>query len=187
MQIHGRIYVVPRPSGFVHQHLAPSVGIDTKNYVGSLLFFHLRRGFAKYAKTQKQKRSKSHTLLSPSLSQFFVSLRFFKSCNSEFEPNMESHQLPFLKLLLACLICSSTFLFLTTFDQLATTAKLHAEEVRVAGGPYHKNREIQSLLVDNQRLAAAHVALKQQQPQQHDTWTYALYVDQRLGRHLDSV
>ncbi|KAM1213989.1 hypothetical protein ACFX2I_005361 [Malus domestica] len=33
MQIHGRIYVVPRPSGFVHQHLAPSVGIDTKSYV----------------------------------------------------------------------------------------------------------------------------------------------------------
>ncbi|KAM2938381.1 hypothetical protein FF1_038175 [Malus domestica] len=50
MQIHGRIYVVPRPSGFVHQHLAPSVGIDTKNYVGSLSFFHLttvRRGSAK--------------------------------------------------------------------------------------------------------------------------------------------
>ncbi|RXI05465.1 hypothetical protein DVH24_006722 [Malus domestica] len=41
IEIHGRIYVVPRPSGFVHQHLAPSVGNDTKNYVGSLSFFHL--------------------------------------------------------------------------------------------------------------------------------------------------
>ncbi|RXH75272.1 hypothetical protein DVH24_029993 [Malus domestica] len=29
------------PSGFVHQHLVPSVGIDTKSYVGSLSFFHL--------------------------------------------------------------------------------------------------------------------------------------------------
>ncbi|RXH87699.1 hypothetical protein DVH24_034599 [Malus domestica] len=29
------------PSDFVHQHLAPSVGIDTKSYVGSLSFFHL--------------------------------------------------------------------------------------------------------------------------------------------------
>ncbi|RXI00827.1 hypothetical protein DVH24_001061, partial [Malus domestica] len=38
--IHGRIYVVPRPSSFVHQHLAPSVGNDTKSYVGSLSFFH---------------------------------------------------------------------------------------------------------------------------------------------------
>ncbi|RXH96558.1 hypothetical protein DVH24_009062 [Malus domestica] len=30
------------PSGFVHQHLAPSVGIDTKTHVGSLSIFHLR-------------------------------------------------------------------------------------------------------------------------------------------------
>ncbi|RXH82203.1 hypothetical protein DVH24_036544 [Malus domestica] len=29
------------PSGFVHQHLAPSVEIDTKSYVGSLSFFHI--------------------------------------------------------------------------------------------------------------------------------------------------
>ncbi|CAN6575747.1 unnamed protein product [Malus baccata var. baccata] len=28
-------------SGFVHQHLAPSVGIDTKSYIGSLSFFHI--------------------------------------------------------------------------------------------------------------------------------------------------
>ncbi|KAM1105564.1 hypothetical protein FF1_002535 [Malus domestica] len=28
-------------SGFMHQHLAPSVGNDTKNHVGSLSFFHL--------------------------------------------------------------------------------------------------------------------------------------------------
>ncbi|RXH79793.1 hypothetical protein DVH24_040940 [Malus domestica] len=39
--IHNQIYVVPRPPDFVHQHLAPSVGIDTKSYVGSLSFFHL--------------------------------------------------------------------------------------------------------------------------------------------------
>ncbi|RXH70267.1 hypothetical protein DVH24_007523 [Malus domestica] len=32
--------------GFVHQHLAPSVGIDTKSYIGSFSFFHLRRGSA---------------------------------------------------------------------------------------------------------------------------------------------
>ncbi|KAM1803609.1 hypothetical protein ACFX12_029576 [Malus domestica] len=32
LKIHSRIYVVPRPSGFV-QHLAPSVGNDTKNHV----------------------------------------------------------------------------------------------------------------------------------------------------------
>ncbi|KAM1233764.1 hypothetical protein ACFX2J_003437 [Malus domestica] len=38
--IHGRIYVIPRPSGFVHQHLAPFVGNDTKSYVGSLSYFH---------------------------------------------------------------------------------------------------------------------------------------------------
>ncbi|RXH97223.1 hypothetical protein DVH24_035891 [Malus domestica] len=37
--IHGRIYVFQDPSGFVHQHLALSVGIDTKSYVGSLSFF----------------------------------------------------------------------------------------------------------------------------------------------------
>ncbi|RXH92036.1 hypothetical protein DVH24_021059 [Malus domestica] len=28
-----------KTSGFVHQHLAPSVGIDTKSCVGSLSFF----------------------------------------------------------------------------------------------------------------------------------------------------
>ncbi|KAM1277069.1 hypothetical protein ACFX13_030215 [Malus domestica] len=32
LKIHGQIYVVPRPSDFV-QHLAPSVGNDTKNHV----------------------------------------------------------------------------------------------------------------------------------------------------------
>ncbi|KAM1461831.1 hypothetical protein ACFXTO_046961 [Malus domestica] len=44
---------------------------------------------------------------------------------------MESHQLSFPKLLLACLICSSTFLFFATFGQSATTAKLHTHEVNV--------------------------------------------------------
>ncbi|RXH90360.1 hypothetical protein DVH24_032717 [Malus domestica] len=44
---------------------------------------------------------------------------------------MESHQLSFPKLLLACLICSSTFLFFATFGQSATTAKLHTQEVNV--------------------------------------------------------
>ncbi|RXH76607.1 hypothetical protein DVH24_019495, partial [Malus domestica] len=32
-----------KASGFVHQHSASSVGTDTKSYVGSLSFFHLRR------------------------------------------------------------------------------------------------------------------------------------------------
>ncbi|KAM1709416.1 hypothetical protein TB1_002300 [Malus domestica] len=58
MQIHGRIYVVPRPSGFVHQHLAPSVGNDTKNHVGSLSNFHLHRESAKSARTQNVTPSK---------------------------------------------------------------------------------------------------------------------------------
>ncbi|KAM0980764.1 hypothetical protein COP2_014301 [Malus domestica] len=41
IQIHGQIYVIPRPSGFVHQHLASSVRINTKSYVGSFSIFHL--------------------------------------------------------------------------------------------------------------------------------------------------
>ncbi|KAM1419758.1 hypothetical protein ACFXTO_023271 [Malus domestica] len=61
MQIHGRIYVVPRPSGFVHQHLAPSVGNDTKSYVGSLSNFHLHRESAKSARTQNVTPSKTRT------------------------------------------------------------------------------------------------------------------------------
>ncbi|KAM1302375.1 hypothetical protein ACFX2H_013313 [Malus domestica] len=65
---------------------------------------------------------------------------YTKSCNSEFELNMESHQLPFPKLLLACLICSSTFLFFATFGHSATTAKLHTQEVKVAGGPYRPSK-----------------------------------------------
>ncbi|RXH91614.1 hypothetical protein DVH24_020637 [Malus domestica] len=43
----GVIYVVPRPLWFVHQHLAPSVGIDTKSYVSSLSILHLRHESAK--------------------------------------------------------------------------------------------------------------------------------------------
>ncbi|KAM1571522.1 hypothetical protein ACFX10_036409 [Malus domestica] len=39
-----------KTSGFVHQHLTPYVGIDTKNYVGSLSFFHLHRKSKKSAK-----------------------------------------------------------------------------------------------------------------------------------------
>ncbi|RXH98404.1 hypothetical protein DVH24_010729 [Malus domestica] len=36
-----------KTSGFVHQHLAPSVGNGTKSYVGSLSFFHLHHESAK--------------------------------------------------------------------------------------------------------------------------------------------
>ncbi|RXI04936.1 hypothetical protein DVH24_039210 [Malus domestica] len=45
--IHGQIYVVPRPLWFVHQHLAPSVGIDTKSYVDFFIFFHIHLESAK--------------------------------------------------------------------------------------------------------------------------------------------
>ncbi|RXH79949.1 hypothetical protein DVH24_041096 [Malus domestica] len=36
-----------KTSGFVHQHLVPSVGIDMKSCVGFLSFFHLHRESAK--------------------------------------------------------------------------------------------------------------------------------------------
>ncbi|KAM0989985.1 hypothetical protein ACFX2C_008561 [Malus domestica] len=71
MQIHGRIYVVPRPSGFVHQHLAPYVGIDTKNYVGSLSFFSSNFTTVNLQNLQKpinRKDPNSNTCALPSLS-----------------------------------------------------------------------------------------------------------------------
>ncbi|KAM0961892.1 hypothetical protein TB1_020515 [Malus domestica] len=52
-----------KTSGFVHQHLAPSVEIDTKNYVGSLSFFHLHRESAKSAKSTLQNLQKPRTSL----------------------------------------------------------------------------------------------------------------------------
>ncbi|CAN6699156.1 unnamed protein product [Malus baccata var. baccata] len=58
------------PSGFVHQHLAPSVGIDTKSYVGSLSIFHLWHESAKTQKTQSFSKKPSQT---PSL---LISLTF---------------------------------------------------------------------------------------------------------------
>ncbi|RXH75316.1 hypothetical protein DVH24_030037, partial [Malus domestica] len=43
-----------KTSDFVHQHLAQSVGNDTKNYVGSLSFFHHHRESEKSAKDPDQ-------------------------------------------------------------------------------------------------------------------------------------
>ncbi|RXH89991.1 hypothetical protein DVH24_032348, partial [Malus domestica] len=42
-----------KTSGFVHQHLAPSVGNDTKNYVGSLSFFSSNLTNVNLQKSQK--------------------------------------------------------------------------------------------------------------------------------------
>ncbi|RXH71379.1 hypothetical protein DVH24_018734 [Malus domestica] len=51
------------PSGFVHQHLAPSVENDTKSCVGSLSFFHLHHESAKTQQPKAfQKNPRSHLL-----------------------------------------------------------------------------------------------------------------------------
>ncbi|TQD94539.1 hypothetical protein C1H46_019784 [Malus baccata] len=51
-----------KTSGFVHQHLTPSVKIDTKSCVKSFLFFHLHR---ESAKSQKHKRRNSKVIQCP--------------------------------------------------------------------------------------------------------------------------
>ncbi|KAM1873234.1 hypothetical protein ACFX13_007093 [Malus domestica] len=55
-----------KTSGFVHQHLALSVGIDTKSCVGSLSFFHLHR--------ESEKSQNAFPLVHPEASHHPLSL-----------------------------------------------------------------------------------------------------------------